>query len=202
MSPLDIEKQEYGGSGLRERKKQETLQRLIETGVKLFLANGYETTTVDAIAAAAGISRRTFFYYFKSKDDILLSMQSSGFKIVCDAVAKSASDLAPLDAVQAAFVEACAPYLPDEMMILDRVMLSSESLRARKQIAYMQQEQELLASLYRRWPDPARRSSLRLVAMASMGAMRLAMEAWREDGGKRPLTALIVQTFTALRTEI
>ena len=36
------------------------------------VAKGYEATTLDEIAAAAGISRRTFFYYFKSKDDILL----------------------------------------------------------------------------------------------------------------------------------
>ena len=48
--------------GLRERKRRETLHRIAEQGLKLFLSNGYEATTLDAIAKAAGISRRTFFY--------------------------------------------------------------------------------------------------------------------------------------------
>ncbi len=38
--------------------------------MKSFLAKGYQETTLDEIAAAAGISRRTFFYYFKSKNEI------------------------------------------------------------------------------------------------------------------------------------
>src|SRR5258705_515106 len=60
-------------AGLREQNRQHTLQRIAEVGIELFLAKGYEATTLDEIAAAAGISRRTFFYYFKSKEDILLT---------------------------------------------------------------------------------------------------------------------------------
>ena len=64
--------------GLRERKKQETLQRIAETGLKLFVQNGYEGTTLDEIAAEAGIARRTFFYYFKSKEAILMAYMDGG----------------------------------------------------------------------------------------------------------------------------
>ncbi len=60
--------------GVRERKRRETLQRITDAGIRLFVEKGYEATTLDEIAAAAGISRRTFFYYFKSKDEILLSL--------------------------------------------------------------------------------------------------------------------------------
>jgi AcrR family transcriptional regulator len=38
----------------------------------LFREGGYEGTTVDDIASAAGCSRRTFFRYFATKDDVLL----------------------------------------------------------------------------------------------------------------------------------
>ncbi|MCB8835744.1 TetR/AcrR family transcriptional regulator, partial [Escherichia coli] len=47
-----------------------------DAGVRLFIEKGFDGTTVDEVAAAAGISRRTFFHYFDSKDDILLSLQS------------------------------------------------------------------------------------------------------------------------------
>ena len=40
--------------GLRERKRRATRQRIAEVGLQLFLTNGYESTTLDAIAAEAG----------------------------------------------------------------------------------------------------------------------------------------------------
>jgi mycofactocin system transcriptional regulator len=40
-------------------------------GLELFTSNGFEETTIDDIAAAAGISRRTFFRYYTSKNDLV-----------------------------------------------------------------------------------------------------------------------------------
>ncbi|MFF5010942.1 TetR family transcriptional regulator [Streptomyces phaeochromogenes] len=57
--------------GLRERKRRETRQRITHVGMRLFLTNGFDATTLDMIAAAADVSRRTFFSYFDSKDDVL-----------------------------------------------------------------------------------------------------------------------------------
>src|SRR6266511_4300118 len=44
-------------------------QALTSAAVELFLAKGYEETTVDEIAEAAGVARRTFFRYFRTKED-------------------------------------------------------------------------------------------------------------------------------------
>lgn len=43
---------------------------LAHVGLQLFLERGFDETTVDDIAAAAGIGRRTFFRYFASKNDL------------------------------------------------------------------------------------------------------------------------------------
>lgn len=42
-----------------------------KAALELFEKQGFEATTVEDIAAAAGISRRTFFRYFPSKNDIV-----------------------------------------------------------------------------------------------------------------------------------
>ena len=84
---------------------------------------------------------------------------------------------------------------------IDRVMRSSETLKARKQAAYGLHEQALHAALIERWGDPARSASLRLVAMASLGAMRLAIEAWIQAGGDRPVDAFLRAAFAGLMAE-
>jgi len=48
----------------------ETKRKLLDAGVKLMRARGYNATTVDDICADAGVTKGGFFHYFKSKDDI------------------------------------------------------------------------------------------------------------------------------------
>jgi AcrR family transcriptional regulator len=57
--------------GLRERKKQRTRQKIVREAMKLFARRGFESTTINDIAAAAEIAPRTFFGYFPSKEDVV-----------------------------------------------------------------------------------------------------------------------------------
>ena len=52
------------------RRRVTSRAELEQTAFALFAAHGFDATTVDEIAAAAGIGRRTFFRYFPSKNDI------------------------------------------------------------------------------------------------------------------------------------
>lgn len=58
-------------SNRREEHKRHTRAALEEAAMMLFARNGYETTTVEGIAAQAGVSVRTFFRYFASKQHVL-----------------------------------------------------------------------------------------------------------------------------------
>jgi len=48
----------------------ETKRKLVDAGVRLMRAKGYNATTVDEICSAAGVTKGGFFHYFKSKEDI------------------------------------------------------------------------------------------------------------------------------------
>ena len=184
---------------LRDRKRLETSERIIEKGLKLFVKNGYEATTLAAIAEAAGISRRTFFYYFKSKEDVLLAAHDSGFReALRPAMLAEAPDQAPLDAVQKCLVKLASCYETKESIVYDRLMQSTEALRARKEAVFVETEQILLDAMCELWPSPGRRDGLRLVAMVAMGTLRLALDKWKQNNAAHPLAYYIRQSFALL----
>ena len=55
----------------RERKKQETRQRLLTCAWQLFQEKGYDDTTVEDVTEAADVGKGTFFNYFDTKEAIL-----------------------------------------------------------------------------------------------------------------------------------
>ena len=191
--------------GLRERKRRETLHRIAEQGLKLFLTHGYEATTLDAIAEAAGISRRTFFYYFKSKEEILLAWQDGGFnETLRAAVLEQSTNQSPLNAVKNALLELTVRFQADYKQTgeIERLMCANESLRIRHQARYLEKEQAVLDALCQMWPQPKRQPALRIVAMMSVGALRLAIDNWNRDQGKRPIAIYLREAFAGLKSEI
>jgi AcrR family transcriptional regulator len=55
----------------RERKKDETRQRIFKAAIRLFRDRGFEATTVDDITEKADVAKGTFFNYFPRKDSVL-----------------------------------------------------------------------------------------------------------------------------------
>lgn len=164
-------------AGLRQRKRQDTMDRITRAGLKLFGSSSYEATTIDDIAAEAGISRRTFFHYFKSKDDILVSLQSGLGRQLAAAIADKATGLRPLDAVRAATLSLVSAHPRDELVHLDRLMRASETVQARKRANYIIEEWELFDALRDLWPGETE-TRLRALAMLAIGGARLSLDAW------------------------
>ncbi len=189
--------------GPRELKRAETRVRIAETAFQLFLARGYEGTTLDVIAAESGISRRTFFSYFKSKDDILLFSQETYWQAIYDDLLKTSPDVQPLDAVRDIVMKHMARYTTEEMIAIDTLMRSSPTLQVRKQAFYAEQEQVLFAHLCEVWRQPERRTALRMVAMVSMGALRLTTQTWHEQSPPRkPMAKVLRDAFESLKSEL
>lgn len=188
--------------GLRERKRRETYRRIAKAGMRLFMTKGYEATTLDSIATAAGVSRRSLFYYFKSKDEIVMASQRIGSESLLTILRQEPLRQKPIDAVRKAMLKNIPPCQPAQMIALDRLIRSNDALLARMQIGFVEKEVALFKMLCEMWPQPERRTNLRLVAMASMGALRLVIDTWFAEGGKRSAVDMITEAFAGLKTEI
>lgn len=53
------------------KKELSTKERIIEAANRLFYAEGIRAVSVDAIAAKAGITKKSLYYHFKSKDELM-----------------------------------------------------------------------------------------------------------------------------------
>lgn len=197
-----MEPNESGQESRRERKRRETHRRVTEAALALFASQGYEATTLDAIAEAAGIARRTFFHYFASKEAILAAWQSDLPEVFRAALLNEPADQSPLDAVLRVHLQLAAHYDDGQAIVIDRIIRSNEHLRAGNQAKYLHLEQVTAEALHRLWPQPERRNALRMIAMVSVGALRLAIERWSEGDGRQPLTVHLRDAFADLRAAL
>ncbi|MCU1557370.1 MAG: hypothetical protein JWN09_1365 [Microbacteriaceae bacterium] len=78
---------------------------LSHISLQLFIENGFENTTVDAVATAAGIGRRTLFRYFPSKNDLPWGDFDAGLEQMRTYLRMLPADTPLVDALSSAVVE-------------------------------------------------------------------------------------------------
>lgn len=202
MPTFEIQGHAGDKDGIRETKRRETHRRIAEAGIRLFLERGYDATTLDDIAEAAEISRRTFFAYFKSKDEILRAWERGGWEEILDDVRQASPGELPLQVIRNAFSKHLSRYNTKQLKAIAKVMSSSETLRAAKHFSFAEREKLLFEVLCEVWRQPERKLVLRLVAMSAVGALRVAVETWELPGNRRPLQRLFVETLDALESAL
>jgi AcrR family transcriptional regulator len=172
-------------AGLRERKRAETYARIQVEAVSLFIENGFEATTLDDIAQAANVSRRSLFHYFESKEEIVFSTKSNFPGLVADAVSRRPADEPLLDMVENALANMAAGYLSPQTRALTRLIRDTPALSAGDQAKYEQVERVLAKALADRKSLPESDIACRVTAAAAIGILKLAVEEWvtGEDAG-------------------
>jgi AcrR family transcriptional regulator len=82
--------------------------RLENAAMELFQERGYVQTTVQEIAARAGLTERTFFRYFADKREVLFSGSKELEKAIIDRIDRAPREASPLDLVVGALSAAGA----------------------------------------------------------------------------------------------
>jgi AcrR family transcriptional regulator len=69
-------------AGKRETHKKNTRKAILEAAVRLFGAKGFQETSIEELARAAGIGKGTVYTYFRTKDDILYAFCEDGLEMI------------------------------------------------------------------------------------------------------------------------
>jgi len=197
--PLSSGEKTPAGPGLRERKQQQTRERLKRAAMALFLERGFEAATIDDIAAAADVSRRSFFHYFASKEDVVAAWQEDAAAALVAGILARPADESMLTAAENAIAAAVKRIDPTEAAAMSRLKRDNPALHARDQLKYEKLERALADGLAQRAGRKSDRLNARLVAMIATGAMRVGGESWIGEGAREKPEAFVKRTFDAIR---
>lgn len=118
--------------GVRARAKASLRQRIVETAMELFEADGYDAVSTTRIAEAAEVTQRTVFRYFPRKDLIVYAAADEVMAFEAALETALADAMSPHDALLAALA-ATARYCEehrDTMRCFARLLAGSASLRS------------------------------------------------------------------------
>ena len=158
-----------------ERRRQAVVDEIVGTAIDLFTRNGFDETTVDAIADAAGCSRRTFYRYFGDKEDVLFYDLPDAFARLGEVLdAKLRAGVEPWAAVSESVLELISRFADDERPVVRmELWLKEPALQARYMQHVAAAESTIVASLTRhRGTRPGADDLSQIMAIAAIGAYR------------------------------
>jgi AcrR family transcriptional regulator len=172
--------------------------RLEQAAMELFQERGYGRTTVDDIAARAGLTERTFFRYFTDKREVLFSGSAGLEALIVEAIGAAPASVAPLIAVTRAF-EALAPWFESRRghaRKRRRVIAAHAELGERELIKLSRLATAITAILRKRGlaaPTAA------LVAETGIAIFKNAFERWADDARAQNFAVHVGAAVAALQ---
>ncbi|GAB3158095.1 mycofactocin system transcriptional regulator [Amycolatopsis sp. NPDC004378] len=164
----------------RGRPPGTSARELEVAALRLFSEQGFHETTVDQIAAAAGVSRRTFFRYYDAKADVLWNEFDTEVETIRALLADMPAELPVLEAVRRAVLEANHYRAADVPELRTRMTLVSSvtELAASAAVHYDAWERAVSAFVARRSGQPEESLYPLVVGRAVLAACRAAYERW------------------------
>ena len=186
-------------AGRQGRPRATTRAELEQVALELFTERGFDATTVEDIAAAAEIGRRTFFRYFASKNDAVWGDFDRGLAELRQRLAAADPQQPLLEAIREAVLASNRldpseiAWHRDRMVLILRV----PTLQAHSTLRYAAWRQVIAEFSAQRLAQPAQDLLPQLVAYSCLGATLTAYEQWLQHPGAE-LPALLDEALRAL----
>jgi AcrR family transcriptional regulator len=189
----------------RNGRTERTRRALTDGALRLFLEQGYDATTVDQIAAEAGVGQRTFFHHFATKEAVLFGGYEDRLREVTAGFREAARSGTLWDGLYGATMSLVKAMEAQHELFLVRGRLYREtpSLRAtmlRVNEDWIDSITQIVAELLRL--DPGADVAPRLAATVANGANRVAIDLWTASAGQLDLATLAQQAFRAIKPTI
>jgi AcrR family transcriptional regulator len=179
----------------RQRKKTATRDRIRANALRLFREQGYDATTVEQIAAAAGVSHMTFFRYFPTKEDVALS--DAYDPMIAALLAQTPATQPLTQRIRTALLQGLQQVYDtdrDALLAQNKLIVSTPVLRERLWADQMVTQQLILQAL-----SPRPSFQTRVIVAACLAAASTAVLTWVENNGTPELPDLVNQAFETLR---
>jgi TetR/AcrR family transcriptional regulator, regulator of mycofactocin system len=168
----------------------------------LFARDGFDATSVDDIAAAAGIGRRTFFRYFPSKADLVWGDFPALLAAMRTRLGQCSDSTSVTQALHDAAVEfnAVPPDVEDAHRQRMALILTVPTLRADSTLRFTEWRATVAQFAARRLGRPPHDLLPVIIGYSALGASLAAYEQWLAAPGS-DLGRLMHEAFTVLSTD-
>jgi AcrR family transcriptional regulator len=133
--------------GLRERKKQQTRRKILDTALRLFAARGFDQVPVSEVAREADVSVATVFNYFPTKEDLVYDGMDDFEVALVDAVRQRPAGERMLDTFRRFVLRPHSlvdhPEAVGRIATIARVITDSPALQARERQVFDRYTREL-----------------------------------------------------------
>ena len=184
---------------LRERKRQRTKERIQDEAFRLVQQQGFDVTTIEAIAEASDVSPSTVYRYFGTKEGVLLwdELEPPSW----DMLSEELEDRPPLAALLVTLERLMQMgfHLPDPVM-RERIRLVFElpQLRSAFRDGLAAYERDLAALIHERTDQGPMES--RAIAVVAVGTFAAAIEDWALASEEQPFAVVAEANLRALRS--
>src|SRR4051794_15720389 len=187
-------------TALRDVARTAVREEVLRHAWRLFATQGFEATTVDQVAVAAGMSRRTFFRYFSGKDELILARMMEAGERVAAALAARPAEESAWPALRAAFdaIVRIQDEKSDTSRTLQRLLRDEPGVRASLDERRRYWVALLTPLVEPRLPTgPNRHLRAEAVVGAAVACLDLTQEAW-SDSGDVTLGTLLNRAMSAV----
>ncbi|MDI3407003.1 TetR family transcriptional regulator [Streptomyces cavernicola] len=195
-------------AGSRAAAQRLKMRRELATAaMELFATKGYEATTVDEIAATAGVARRTFFRHFRSKEEAIFPDHDDTL-IRAEAVLNAAPPHEhPLDTVCRGIKEVMKMYAASPTVSVERYRLTREvpTLREREIASVARYERLFTRYLLGHFDEQAHHDGnddpllAEVAASAVVTAHNHVLRRWLRAGGQGDVETQLDHAFAIVR---